>query len=71
MDTLMEPLYVIACATVAEELRPYLPAGTAVRQLRFGLHRDPPQLRAIERGLTPRRVLRTAYQTWRDLRFCV
>lgn len=42
----MEPLYVIACATVTEELRPYLPAGTIVLEREFGLHRDPAQLRA-------------------------
>jgi len=41
----MEPLYVIACATVAEELRPFLPENTVVKELRFGLHRDPAQLR--------------------------
>ena len=41
----MDDLYVIACATVAEELRPYLPAGTPLRELKFGLHRDPAQLR--------------------------
>ena len=41
----MENLYVIACATVAEELRPHLPADVPVRELEFGLHRDPQRLR--------------------------
>ena len=41
----MEPLYVIACATVSEELRPFLPPDTVIKELRFGLHRDPAQLR--------------------------
>lgn len=41
----MDDLYVIACATVIEELRPHLPANTPVRELEFGLHQSPDRLR--------------------------
>src|SRR5512137_2941225 len=41
----MEPVHVIACATVMEELRPHLPPETSVRQLDFGLHRHPEKLK--------------------------
>ena len=37
--------YVIACAAVMEEIRPYLPAGTQCCVLDFGLHADPARLR--------------------------
>jgi hypothetical protein len=38
--------YVIACATVIEEMLPLLPPDTGYRVLDFGLHTDPARLRA-------------------------
>ncbi len=37
---------VLACATVMEELQPWLPAGIACQVLDFGLHVNPPALKA-------------------------
>ncbi|HZL04222.1 MAG TPA: DUF1638 domain-containing protein, partial [Coriobacteriia bacterium] len=39
-------LHVIACATVIEEMSPFLPSGVGRRTLDFGLHTDPDRLRA-------------------------
>jgi hypothetical protein len=41
-----EPVHVIACATVFEELQPFLPAQATYEVLEFGLHQRPPNLRA-------------------------
>jgi hypothetical protein len=41
----MPPLYVIACATVCEELEPHLPEETILTRLDFGLHLHPDRLR--------------------------
>ena len=41
----MKPLYALACATVYEELEPYLPADTVLKRLEFGLHMNPDKLR--------------------------
>lgn len=41
----MQSLYVIACATVCEELEPYLPEDAVLRRLEFGLHNNPDKLR--------------------------
>lgn len=37
--------HVIACATVFEEMQPFLPAGATYEILEFGLHNRPPNLR--------------------------
>jgi hypothetical protein len=39
-------LFVIACATVIEEMLPLLPSGVGHRVLDFGLHAEPARLRA-------------------------
>lgn len=37
----------IACATVVEEMLPYMPPGMSYETLDFGLHRDPDHLRSV------------------------
>lgn len=41
----MEPLYIIACTVVWEEMQSHVPAGTPALVLEFGLHNSPEKLR--------------------------
>lgn len=41
----MEPLYIIACTVVWEEMQSHVPAGTPALVLEFGLHNSPERLR--------------------------